>query len=104
MKKRRARTRAAAQTSIIQKSTQEFLDGSAEPGDIDLLLDICDKIEGNCLCPLGDACAMPVRAILKKFRHEFETCLELGGSPLAESSPLTSLYPTLKKLLPMVPA
>ena len=35
--------------------------GVAHVDEIDLLLQICDNIEGKCLCPLGDACAMPVR-------------------------------------------
>jgi NADH-quinone oxidoreductase subunit F len=34
--------------------------GTASEGDLDLLLDVCDRILGKCLCPLGDAAAMPV--------------------------------------------
>ena len=37
-----------------------------------------DRIEGKCLCPLGDACAMPVRSYLKHFREEFEACIGVG--------------------------
>ena len=77
--------------------------GAATSDEIDLLLDVCDRIEGKCLCPLGDACAMPVRSYLQHFRHEFEAHLG-GGCPHPESSPLTGLYPQLKKTLPVVPA
>src|SRR5205807_8154105 len=34
--------------------------GEADQGQLDLLLDVCDRILGKCLCPLGDAAAMPV--------------------------------------------
>jgi NADH-quinone oxidoreductase subunit F len=40
--------------------------------DIDLLVDIAKKIEGNTICPLGDAAAWPVSAAVRHFRHEFE--------------------------------
>jgi NADH-quinone oxidoreductase subunit F len=35
-------------------------EGTASQGELDLLLDVCDRILGKCLCPLGDAAAMPV--------------------------------------------
>lgn len=40
--------------------------------DIDLLADINKKIEGNTICPLGDAAAWPVAAAIRHFREEFE--------------------------------
>lgn len=46
--------------------------GHGRPEDVDLLLSICDNIEGHTICALGDACAMPVRALVKKFRPEFD--------------------------------
>jgi NADH-quinone oxidoreductase subunit F len=35
-----------------------------------------DEIIGNCLCVLGDAMAMPVGSIIKKFRAELEEHIE----------------------------
>jgi len=46
--------------------------GEGVEDDIDVLLDVCDNIEGQTICPLGDAAAMPVRAFTKVFREEFE--------------------------------
>jgi NADH-quinone oxidoreductase subunit F len=46
--------------------------GAGLPADPDLLLDITDNIEGNTICPLGDAAAMPVRSFVQKFRDEFQ--------------------------------
>ncbi|MEZ5015357.1 MAG: NADH-quinone oxidoreductase subunit NuoF [Chitinophagales bacterium] len=48
----------------------EYGHGTME--DIELLWDIQSKIEGNTICPLGDAAAWPVAAAIRHFRHEFE--------------------------------
>jgi NADH-quinone oxidoreductase subunit F len=48
---------------------------------MDLLDNVAENIQGRTICALGDAAAMPVRAMIKHFRHEFEhhvthkTCL-----------------------------
>jgi NADH-quinone oxidoreductase subunit F len=78
--------------------------GQAEAYEVDLLLNVCDRVEGKCLCPLGDACAMPVRSYVKLFREEFEAHVRLGRCPYHDASPLSSLYPMPKSLLPLVPA
>ncbi len=54
---------------------------SDEPG---LLIEICDNIEGISLCPLGDAVAMPVRSIVKKFMGEFMAHIEQKRCPLGK--------------------
>ena len=77
--------------------------GEAQLHEIDLLVEMCDRIEGKCLCPLGDACAMPVRSYLKHFRHEFEAAVGTGV-PESDAGPFGALYPELKRTLPMVPA
>ena len=46
--------------------------GHGKMEDIDLLWDIQRKIEGNTICPLGDAAAWPVASAIRHFRHEFE--------------------------------
>ncbi len=55
--------------------------GVADPRDVDLLLDICDNVEGNTICPFGDALAMSVRSYLQKFPEEFHKHIELGHCP-----------------------
>ena len=37
-----------------------------------LLDDVAFNIMGRTICALGDAAAMPVRAMIKHYRHEFE--------------------------------
>ncbi|MBS1588092.1 MAG: NADH-quinone oxidoreductase subunit NuoF [Bacteroidetes bacterium] len=46
--------------------------GKGKMSDIDLLWDVQRKIEGNTICPLGDAAAWPVAAAIRHFRDEFE--------------------------------
>ncbi len=62
-------------------------EGAASQADLDLLLDVCDRILGKCLCPLGDAAAMPVASYIDKFRAEFQEHLE-SGCPMHGSSSL----------------
>lgn len=50
--------------------------GRGRMKDIDLLVNIASNIEGNTICPLGDAAAWPVAAAIRHFRHEFEFHVE----------------------------
>ena len=50
--------------------------GKGNPADLDLLNSVSDNIQGRTICALGDAAAMPVRAMLKHFRDEFEYHVE----------------------------
>jgi NADH-quinone oxidoreductase subunit F len=62
--------------------------GDAAQSELDLLLDVCDRILGNCLCPLGDAAAMPVASYVAKFREEFQQHLDERGCPFGGESTL----------------
>ena len=44
--------------------------------DLDLLNNVADNIQGRTICALGDAAAMPVRAMIKNFRDEFAYHIE----------------------------
>ncbi len=37
-----------------------------------VLDNVAENIMGRTICALGDAAAMPVRGMLKHYRHEFE--------------------------------
>ena len=52
--------------------------GKGRPEDLDLLSDVAYNIGGRTICGLGDAAAMPVQAMLKHYRHEFEHHIEHG--------------------------
>ncbi len=59
-------------TGWMEKILHRIVDGHGKPSDIDLLWDIQRKIEGNTICPLGDAAAWPVASAIRHFRAEFE--------------------------------
>jgi NADH-quinone oxidoreductase subunit F len=63
-------------------------DGQASQGELDVLLNVCDRILGNCLCPLGDAAAMPVASYVAKFRDEYQRHIDEGGCPFGGESSL----------------
>ncbi len=52
--------------------------GKGRPEDLDLLNDVAHNIGGRTICALGDSAAMPVQAMLKHYRHEFEYHIEHG--------------------------
>jgi NADH-quinone oxidoreductase subunit F len=71
-------------TAILRK----LEDGRASQGELDLLLDVCDRINGKCLCPLGDSDAIVVASYVDKFRDEFQAHIDGGGCPFAGASSL----------------
>jgi len=59
-------------TGWMEKVLHKIESGHGAMEDIDLLWDVQRKIEGNTICPLGDAAAWPVAAEIRHFRDEFE--------------------------------
>jgi NADH-quinone oxidoreductase subunit F len=56
--------------------------GEATPMDLDIISSVQENIMGHCLCVLGDSMAMPVAAMVRKFRPEFERVMEEAGAEL----------------------
>jgi NADH-quinone oxidoreductase subunit F len=63
-------------TNWTMKMMRRIRDGMATPMDLDIIESICDNMLGNCLCALGDAMAMPISSMVRKFRSEFEEYIE----------------------------
>ncbi len=59
-------------TGWMEKVLRRIEYGQGQMHDIALLEDVNKKIEGNTICPLGDAAAWPVAAAIRHFREEFE--------------------------------
>ncbi|WP_132530888.1 NADH-quinone oxidoreductase subunit NuoF [Pedobacter psychrotolerans] len=59
-------------TGWMEKVLHKIEHGHGTMSDVDLLWDIQRKIEGNTICPLGDAAAWPVASAIRHFRDEFE--------------------------------
>jgi NADH-quinone oxidoreductase subunit F len=59
-------------TGWLEKILHRLEHGQGKMSDIDLLWDVQRKIEGNTICPLGDAASWPVASAIRHFREEFE--------------------------------
>jgi len=59
----------------IESLLEKIIHGYGVRDDIDTVVRLCDTIIGTTLCPTGDAFAMPVRAMVRKFREEFEALI-----------------------------
>ncbi len=63
-------------TGWLWRLVDKIQRGEAKPADMDLLDNVAENIMGRTICALGDAAAMPVRAMLKHFRHEFAAMIK----------------------------
>lgn len=61
--------------SWIHKIVRRIAAGQGKKGDIDNIVRLASNILGKTLCPLGDAAAMPILSISRKFRQELESYL-----------------------------
>jgi NADH-quinone oxidoreductase subunit F len=77
-------------TRWLSQILQKIEDGEGTREDLDLLLDVCDRVNGKCLCPLGDSDALVVAACVDRFRDEFQAHIDEGRCPFPES-PLTGV-------------
>jgi len=62
--------------SWIKKIVTRISQGEGKDGDIDNIVRLALNMLGKTLCPLGDAAAMPILSIVKKFRDEIETSIK----------------------------
>ncbi len=67
-------------TGWMYRTIRRIRDGEGKPEDLEMLVDVANKIEGHTICALGDAAAWPVQSFLREFREEFEYMIEHGHS------------------------
>jgi NADH-quinone oxidoreductase subunit F len=65
-------------TNWTVKMLERMIRGEATPIDLETVASVQTNIIGNCLCVLGDSMAMPVGAMVKKYRDEFLEAIERG--------------------------
>jgi NADH-quinone oxidoreductase subunit F len=73
-------------TNWTVKMLERVVRGEATPMELDIITSVQDNIAGHCLCVLGDSMAMPVSAMVRKFRDEFEQVIAeaaLASVPVA---------------------
>jgi len=78
-------------TRWVTQILQKIEDGRAAQADLDLLLSVCDRIMGKCLCPLGDSDAIAVLSYVDKFRDEYQAHIDLGRCPFDGESSLDGI-------------
>jgi len=66
-------------TGWLDRVLLRILAGQGRIEDLNMLVDVANRIEGHTICALGDAAAWPVQSFMKHFRHEFEYMIEHKG-------------------------
>lgn len=74
---------------VLQRLDQ----GQGQPGDIELLLDLCDNILGRSFCALGDGATSPITSAIQYFRDEFEAGMHTPSSELFPPAASTLFSP-----------
>ncbi|HYS78449.1 MAG TPA: NADH-quinone oxidoreductase subunit NuoF [Candidatus Dormibacteraeota bacterium] len=74
-------------TGWIVKILSRLERGDGRPEDVGLLAEIAARIEGNTICPFGEAIAWPVDSYVKTFREEFEEHARRGACPMGPGAP-----------------
>ena len=86
-------------TRWMTKLVQKIEDGHGTMADIDLLVEICGRILGRSLCPLGDAAAMPIASYVDRFRQEFVEHVEQGCCPYGGASSIEGILSPVQQNL-----
>ncbi len=73
-------------TGWLFRVVERIAHGKGRLEDIELLNSVADNIQGRTICALGDAAAMPVRAMIKHFRGEFVQLIEHQTAKVAVSA------------------
>ncbi|PSQ64827.1 MAG: NADH-quinone oxidoreductase subunit NuoF [Bacteroidetes bacterium QH_2_64_74] len=59
-------------TGWLENLVTRIDEGEGDMRDLDLLLDLCDQMEGRTICAFADAASWPVRYTVQRFREDFE--------------------------------
>jgi NADH-quinone oxidoreductase subunit F len=66
--------------------------GQADQAQLDLLVNVADRMMGRCLCALGDFAAGPVLEYARTFREEFQRHIDEGRCPFGGESSLEGIF------------
>ncbi len=78
-------------TDWLKKTLKRFHAGGGMKRDIDNIQYLAENMLGRTFCPLGDAAAMPMISIVKKFRKEFDDHLEGRPCPFEKEGRVEQL-------------
>ena len=63
-------------TGWVWRMMERMVKGNAAVGEIDLLLEVTQQMEGHTICALADAAAWPVQGLIRHFRPEMEARIQ----------------------------
>jgi NADH-quinone oxidoreductase subunit F len=66
--------------------TERIREGRANPGDVDLLLNVAKQMQGKCLCALGEFSTMAVVSGIERFPEDFRRATQPSPLPVMEGS------------------
>jgi NADH-quinone oxidoreductase subunit F len=72
-------------TGWLHKLASRIERGAGRAEDLDILLDVAGKMEGQTICAFADAAAWPVQGLLRHFRVDFERHVAEKKCPFPES-------------------
>jgi len=75
-------------TGWLEKIVARIYHGKGRPEDIDMLMSVASQMAGTTICLLSDSCAMPLAALVVKFKEEFKHFCEHGKSMVKDAIPL----------------
>ena len=59
-------------TGWLNRMLKRILAGQGRREDLNLLVDVANRIEGHTICALGDAAAWPIQGLIRHFRPVIE--------------------------------
>jgi NADH-quinone oxidoreductase subunit F len=71
-------------TGWLYRVLTRITEGKGRAEDLNMLVEVANKIEGHTICALGDAAAWPVQSFIKHFRHEFQYMIDHGGRSIVD--------------------
>jgi NADH-quinone oxidoreductase subunit F len=74
-------------TGWLHRMLSRILEGRGRAEDLNLLVEVANRIEGHTICAFGDAAAWPVQSFIRHFRYEFEYMIANGGRSIVEAQP-----------------
>ena len=72
-------------TGWLNKIVNRIERGAGTEEDIEILLDVCGKMEGQTICAFSDAAAWPIQGLLRHFRSDFEEHVRQQKCPFPQS-------------------
>ncbi len=72
-------------TGWLDKIVNRIERGAGVPEDLETLLDVAGKMEGQTICAFADAAAWPVQGLLRHFRGDFEEHIRRKKCPFSGS-------------------